>query len=261
MSRIRNMAKKIKRNRQMKRDSLGLTELTREMDQIIGQIDKIPKSTSRNKKQGNSRKSSNSRESNVIPSLTRNKEGRLVSTSINKKKKLIPKTTQMLLSLSKEQKRNGLKYSRLEQERKARKLKNFKNIMQSQKNKRKTRKMYKERKGRNEKSVFEKDPLKLTSELEDIFKTISSLENQELGNTYHKQRKKKLKTLMRSSKLANIRKTMNFRRDESDILLNSQSDLKSEELLDKNYTMKKCPKCTLYFPLEKIARHCRDCRK
>ena len=36
----------------MKKDSLGLTELTREMDQIIGQIDKIPKSTSRNKKQG-----------------------------------------------------------------------------------------------------------------------------------------------------------------------------------------------------------------
>ena len=248
------MAKKIKRNRQMKRDSLGLTELTREMDQIIGQIDKIPKSTSRNKREGNSRKSSNSKEMSLKSKTWKEK-----SMSI-KNKKLIPKTTQMLLSLSKEQKRIGLKYSRLEQERKARKLKNFKSIMKTQTIKRKNGKIYKERNGTQEKSVFQKDPLKLTSELDDIFETISSLENQELGNSYHKQRKKKLKTLMRSSKLANIRKTINLKRDDSEYLLDS-NDIKNEDHLDKNYTMKKCPKCTLYFPLEKIARHCRNCKK
>jgi hypothetical protein len=261
MDRIRNMAKKIKRSRHKKRDSLGLNELTQEMDYIIGQIDKIQKpDKSSSIKRRNLKTSQYLSKIRNSTSSKYKMKGRNSNNRNSKNRSNLGKNPSHLISsLSKEHKKSENKYSRLEQERQARKLKNFKTMMRSGKLN-KSRKLYKEREGQ-ESSLKETNPLKLTSELDDIFKTITSLEQQEFGNTYHKERQKKLKTLMRSSKLADIRKTMNMKRDDSDYWLQSQSDMKSNEHLDKNFTMKKCPKCCLYFPLEKIARHCRNCKK
>ena len=252
MDRIRNMAKRIKRSRHQKRDSLGLAELTQEMDDIIGQIDKIKQpSKSRSKKRRNLK---NSQYLSGIRKSTSSQYKAKSKKSTSYKEKGNKFSSQMLSSLSRDQKKAENKYSRLEQQRQARKLKNFKTMMRSGKLQ-KTRKLYKES------SLKETNPLKLTSELDDIFKTITSLEQQEFGNTYHQERQKKLKTLMRSSKLADIRKTMNLRRDDSNLWMREHDDNKSHEDLDKNFTMKKCPKCFLYFPLEKIAKHCRNCKK
>ena len=260
------MAKMIKRSRNKKKSSLRLHEISQKMDDIIGQIDNIkkPKNTKKLRRSKRSEKSetdssvkkspmSHSERSKFLQKISNSK-----TTSQQEKKK--GSQMQMASSLSRDQKRSDQKYSRLEQERQTRKLINFKSMMNS-KTLQKSRQLYKEKLRSRDFSEKEKNPLKLTSELDDIFKTISSLEQQELGKTYHREREKKLKTLMRSSKLADIRKNMNLKREDSEYWLNTQSEMKSNDHLDKNFTMKKCPKCSFYFPLEKIAKHCRNCKK
>lgn len=102
--------------------------------------------------------------------------------------------------------------------------------------------------------------LELTSELEGICQTISHLEKQELGNSYHRKRQDKLKTLMRSSKLGGMWGTGEARRGQETHGSRSQSEFESSEPSDAGFAMKKCPKCALYFPLEKMAEHCRSCK-
>jgi hypothetical protein len=275
MKKIRMMAKKIKKSRQEKRESLKLMEITKEMDDIIGQIDKI-------QKPGNSysKKLRRSRQIGYNKFGSRDKKTKMSTFSKYKmnesdlansqyaskknkksKKKQLPYSSQYIPSKSKEFNKGSMMYSRLAQQRKARKLNHFKNMMQRPNYKKSGNKYNETKHHPHTQSSAEEDPLKLTIELDDIFKTISGLEQQDLGNTYHKERQKKLKTLMRSSKLENIRKTMNIEKDDSQKWLKSQSDMKSHEHLDKNFTMKKCPKCHMYFPLEKIARHCKRCGK
>lgn len=247
MQKIRTMAKKIKKSRQEKRESFKLIDITREMDYIIDQIDQI-KGPSKNI----SRRRKRMRKGALGFQNQKNKTAPLSHFSRFKKPESKTHTSQIVSSTLKNPKKTNLMYSKLAQERKTRKLNKFKKMV--------NRSLYKSKNQKDDQLNEDTNPLKLTGELDDIFQTISGLEKQDLGNSYHRNRQKKLKTLMRSSKLDNIRRTMNMEREDSEKWLKSQSDLKSNEHLDKNFTMKKCPKCHMYFPLEKIARHCKKCK-
>lgn len=68
--------------------------------------------------------------------------------------------------------------------------------------------LYREKKQNRQKQLVNQDPLKLTSELEDIVKAISNLEKQERGVTYHQGRKQKLQSFMQSVKKGEIRSSL-----------------------------------------------------
>lgn len=248
MHHIRKMAKKLKSSRPQKRDSLGLKGLTHEIDSIIGQIEQIqqkePSPVERSLGNKNRLKTSSTSPHQI--------ERKIVSR--RKNKKLVPYSVSAISKTNKNEPKILLKYSKLERKRQAGKMKMMNSFAQMRNQK--------YSRGRKRKRISrETNPLKLTTELEDICKRIKDLEEQKLGKTYHRRRQKKLEKLLEPSNLADIRKTMKLGESGSEISLNTRSDLKSNEHLDRQFTMKKCPKCCLYFPLEKIARHCRNCAK
>lgn len=148
-------------------------------------------------------------------------------------------------------------FRQLEQARKKRKLKNFKSLIRPIDAHPPSRLARKRKSANGEHAKLNRR--QLTSELNEIVRTIEDLEQQELGNTYHREREKKLKSLMRSSKLADMRRALNEQDSDSERWLRTHTEERPNPLLDPTFRMKKCPKCALYFPLEKIARHCRTC--
>ena len=244
MQRIRAMAKKIKRSRQEKKKSLKLVEITKEMDDIIGQIDQIQNS---DYQKSPTRKLS--RRKRKFGSKGRN--GNLSHFSQYQNKNA--HSSQIVSSNSKDRQNPGQTFSKFAHERKARKLNNFKNMINRPKLTQKKLAIY------GGKRLEDKTPVNVSNELEQVFKSISNLEKYEPGEMYHQSRKKKLKTIIRSSKLEDIRRTMNLRRGESDEMLKTQSDLNIGDQADRNFMMKKCPACQMYFPREKILDHSRTC--
>ena len=253
MHRIRQMAKELKRSRHRKKKSLGLKELTREIDDIIGQIDKIQKGGSRARRRtpGTGKKN----KLRPIPAQDNPKREFLAkSPSKRRPKRASPYSSNLVSTFL--QDKSDPEYLQIERSQNSRKLKNFKSLIRTEDTR--TGALGRQR---PEDGSLALNRMQLTSDLNDICKTIDDLEQQELGNTYHRHREEKLKNLMRSSKLADMRRTMNDQHSDSDPWLKTQSETGLNEHLDENFRMKKCPKCTLYFPLEKIASHCRKCPK
>lgn len=64
-----------------------------------------------------------------------------------------------------------------------------------------------------------------------------------------------LKVLMRNSKLEGMRKTLNVCRQASDGEAKGRAPKKSQA----RFAMKKCSKCDLYYPLNKLTVHFTNC--
>lgn len=244
MHRIRRMAKDLKRNRHRKKKSLGLKELSQEIDDIIGQIDKIQKGGTKNRRKtsGKSRKSESPHAEN------QQKQNIWHSPQISSKlqRKRVDPYSSYLVNRRLEEEPDP----HLLRPYNSRQLRKFKSAVRSRERV--------QAKGTG-KSPPELNRMQLTSDLNDICKTIDDLEQQELGNTYHRHRQEKLKNLMRSSKLADMRRTMSNQQNSEG--WQAQSETESNEHLDQKFTMKKCFRCTLYFPQEKIFFHYQNCSK
>ena len=313
------------KNKFIKAEPLGLRSLSKDMDDIIGKMDRIRKpnaALARRKERLISERSSPGMKE-MKESLVRLKEkiNRKRSQSRSLSKKVVRrKKAKPLFG----QKRNGPLKERSHSIQKKKlspllkdfpsknqaiKLNRFKNFIQLKKREQIKRSVQKKsRKRFDDNKNMEGSELKISAELENIVKTINILEGENAKNDYKNSRKLKLKTMLRSNKLADLRNNMkvqkksmkqssenssevysfnyedshfgypylgisnssshktthNWKKNPKDKLLNararkSNSNSSLNKNLERNYTMRKCKKCTMYYPSETFGIHFQSC--